>query len=84
MKPWGGRFAQSADPTAERFTASLAFDQRLWPQDITGSIAWARALGRARLLTDAERDAIVKGLEAVRGELETGTFPFARSSRTST
>jgi argininosuccinate lyase len=76
VKPWGGRFAQSADPTAERFTASLAFDQRLWPQDITGSIAWARALARARLLTDAERDAIVKGLEAVRGELETGTFPF--------
>jgi len=76
VKPWGGRFAQSADPTAERFTASLAFDQRLWPQDISGSIAWAHALARARLLTDAERDAIVKGLEAVRGELEAGTFPF--------
>ncbi len=76
MKPWGGRFAQSADPTAERFTASLAFDQRLWPQDIAGSIAWAHALARARLLTDAERDAIVKGLEAVRGELAAGTFPF--------
>ena len=76
MKPWGGRFAQSADPTAERFTASLAFDQRLWPQDVVGSIAWARALARARLLTEAERDAIVKGLETVRGELEAGTFPF--------
>jgi argininosuccinate lyase len=76
VKPWGGRFAQSADPTAERFTASLAFDQRLWPQDVAGSIAWARALARARLLTEAERDAIVKGLETVRGELEAGTFPF--------
>ena len=76
MKPWGGRFSQGADPTAERFTASLQFDQRLWPQDVAGSIAWARALARARLLTDAERDAIVKGLEAVRGELEAGTFPF--------
>jgi argininosuccinate lyase len=76
VKPWGGRFAQSADPAAERFTASLAFDQRLWPQDVAGSIAWARALARARLLTDAERDAIVKGLETVRGELEAGTFPF--------
>ncbi len=76
MKPWGGRFAQNADPTAERFTASLAFDQRLWPHDLAGSIAWARALARARLLTEAERDAIVKGLEAVRGELEAGTFPF--------
>jgi argininosuccinate lyase len=76
VKPWGGRFAQSADPTAERFTASLAFDQRLWPHDLVGSIAWARALARAGLLTDAERDAIVKGLEAVRAELEAGTFPF--------
>jgi argininosuccinate lyase len=76
VKPWGGRFSQGADPTAERFTASLQFDQRLWPQDVAGSIAWARALARARLLTEAERDAIVKGLEAVRGELEAGTFPF--------
>jgi argininosuccinate lyase len=76
VKPWGGRFAQSADPTAERFTASLAFDQRLWPHDLAGSVAWTRALARARLLTEAERDAIVKGLEAVRGELEAGTFPF--------
>ena len=75
-KTWGGRFSQGADPAAERFTGSLAFDQRLWPQDIAGSIAWARALARARLLSDAERDAIVKGLEAVRAELEAGTFPF--------
>jgi argininosuccinate lyase len=75
-KTWGGRFAQGADPAAERFTGSLAFDQRLWPQDIAGSIAWARALARARLLNDAERDAIVKGLEAVRAELEAGTFAF--------
>src|SRR6266403_1877489 len=47
-----GRCAQGADPAAERFTGSLAFDQRLWPQDIAGSIAWARALSRSRLLRD--------------------------------
>jgi argininosuccinate lyase len=75
-KPWGGRFTQSADPAAERFTGSLAFDRRLWPQDITGSVAWARALARAGLLTDAERDTILGGLAAVRGELEQGTFTF--------
>ena len=75
-KTWGGRFSEGADPAAERFTGSLAFDRRLWRHDIAGSIAWARALARARLLTDAERDAIVKGLEAVRAELEAGTFPF--------
>jgi len=75
-KPWAGRFTQSTDPTAERFTGSLAFDRRLWPWDVTGSVAWAKALGRAGLLTASERDTIVRGLDAVREELATGTFPF--------
>jgi argininosuccinate lyase len=70
------RLGSAADPTAARFTGSLAFDRRLWPHDITGSVAWARALARAGLLTDAERDRIVSGLTTVRGELEAGTFPF--------
>ena len=78
-KLWGGRFTQGADPAAERFTGSLAFDRRLWPHDVAGSVAWAKALARAGLLSAAERDAIVKGLAAVRGELEAapnaeGTF----------
>jgi argininosuccinate lyase len=46
-KTWGGRFTTGADPTAERFTASLDFDRRLWPHDIAGSVAWAHALARA-------------------------------------
>jgi argininosuccinate lyase len=66
----------SADPGAARFTGSLAFDRRLWPHDIAGSVAWARALARAGLLTDAECERIVDGLVAVRTELEQGTFPF--------
>jgi len=75
-KLWGGRFTERADPSAERFTGSLAFDRRLWAQDIAGSVAWAKALARAGLLTAAEHDAIVKGLAAVRAELESGTFLF--------
>ena len=75
-KPWGGRFREGADPGAERFTASLAFDRRLWAHDIRGSIAWAGALARAGVLTASERDAIVDGLEAVRAELAAGRFPF--------
>jgi argininosuccinate lyase len=43
-KPWGGRFESGADPEAEAFTSSLSFDRRLWPHDIRGSAAWARAL----------------------------------------
>jgi argininosuccinate lyase len=70
------RLSTAADPTASAFTGSLAFDRRLWPHDIVGSIAWARALARAGLLSEAERDAIVRGLGAVRAELEAGTFPF--------
>jgi argininosuccinate lyase len=76
VKAWGGRFTEPADPTAEKFTGSLAFDRRLWPQDIRGSMAWARALARAGLLTETERDTILEGLDRVRGELEAGTFPF--------
>jgi argininosuccinate lyase len=75
-KPWAGRFTERADPTAERFTASLAFDRRLAWHDIEGSLAWARALCRAGLLTEGERDAIMAGLQAVRAELDDGTFPF--------
>jgi len=70
------RLGASADPTAARFTGSLAFDRRLWPHDIVGSVAWARALARAGLLTDGERDRVVAGLAVVRSELEAGTFPF--------
>jgi len=75
-KTWGGRFRGGADPAAEKFTGSLAFDRRLWPQDIAGSMAWARALARAGVITDAERDTILDGLARVRHELETGAFTF--------
>src|SRR5215831_3491100 len=77
-KPWGGRFSTSADPAAEAFTASLAFDRRLWPHDIRGSIAWAHALERAGLIDKAECGAIEHGLGLVRAELESGRFAFRR------
>jgi argininosuccinate lyase len=73
---WGGRFAQRMDPGAEAFTASLRFDRRLWPHDIEESRAWARALHRARLITQAELDALLRGLDAVQAELAEGRFPF--------
>jgi argininosuccinate lyase len=77
-KAWSGRFSQRADPAAEAFTSSLAFDRRLWPYDLEGSAAWARALGRAGLLRADEVTALLDGLQAVKSELESGTFPFRR------
>ncbi|HSS64754.1 MAG TPA: argininosuccinate lyase [Gammaproteobacteria bacterium] len=76
-KPWSGRFAESTDALVERFTASVDFDQRLAPYDIRGSVAHARMLTRAGVLTHAECDAIVSGLEAIGAEIEAGTFDWS-------
>jgi argininosuccinate lyase len=74
--PWGGRFTEPTDTSARAFTASLPFDHRLWPQDLQGSEAWARALAKGGVLSEAELDAILRGLAEVRRELETGDFPY--------
>jgi argininosuccinate lyase len=57
--------------------ASLAFDQRLWPQDIAQSRAHATMLAARGIIADDERDALLTGLDAVERELAGGTFPFA-------
>jgi argininosuccinate lyase len=71
-----GRFDTPQDPLFRRINTSLGFDRRLWPQDIRGSVAHARALRRAGVLDDAELEALTDGLERVAGELERGEFPF--------
>ncbi|GAB4518524.1 MAG: argininosuccinate lyase [Anaerolineae bacterium] len=71
---WGGRFSEAQDPLAARFTHSIGFDHRLWDADLTGSIAWARAICRAGLITEAERDQIITGLEQIRREWQAGEF----------
>jgi argininosuccinate lyase len=73
-KPWAGRFNAPTDAFVEAFTASVSFDQRLYAYDIQGSIAHATMLARQGILTTAERDAIVSGLEAVRAQIDAGTF----------
>lgn len=71
---WGGRFSGTPDETMRRFGDSIAFDARLYAADIRGSMAWARALARAGLLTETERDRLVAGLEQVRAEFDAGAF----------
>ncbi len=73
-KLWGGRFTGKTDPLMEQFNASIAFDRQMWRVDLRGSQAYARALERARLLTAAEAEQIVDGLEQVAGEWERGEF----------
>ena len=76
MKLWGGRFEKETHALLEQFNASIGFDRRLFEADIRGSIAYARALGRLELLTDAEVSTLVDGLSQVRGEFDAGTFEF--------
>jgi argininosuccinate lyase len=75
-KVWGGRFAERADPLLEEYTASVDFDKRLYAFDIRGSIAHARMLHKIGLLSSRERDALVRGLEEIRAEIEAGRFRF--------
>ncbi len=68
------------EPQHEDFRAlntSLGFDRRLWPHDVAQSRAHARMLAARGIVSDADRDALLAGLDAVARELEDGTFPFA-------
>ncbi len=71
---WVGRASGELDALMKRFNDSIPFDIRLASADVRGSIAYARALGRAKLLTRAEVTQLTRGLEAVAKEFETETF----------
>jgi argininosuccinate lyase len=73
---WSGRFVERPADAARAFTASLPFDHRLWPHDIRGSEAWARALAKGGVLSEAELETLLRGLTEVRAELANGTFPY--------
>lgn len=75
-KLWGGRFTKPADKTAEGFTSSLAFDRRLYKQDIRGSVAHARMLAKQGIISAGDAARIEQGLREIEAEIEAGQFPF--------
>lgn len=74
---WGGRFSEATDAFVQRFTASVDFDQRMYIEDIEGSIAHATMLAEVGVLSDDEKQQIYAGLEAVRNDIEQGTFEWS-------
>jgi argininosuccinate lyase len=74
---WHGRFAGGPSEDLLAFTVSLPFDRRLAGDDIAGSRAHVRGLGRAGILDDTEVKAVLDALDQVAGELRDGTFSFA-------
>jgi argininosuccinate lyase len=77
QKLWGGRFVKETAGEAEEFLNSLSFDARLWRQDIRGSVAHARMLGRQGIIDQDEAEAIVKGLEQIYDDIEKGRLEFS-------
>lgn len=74
---WGGRYRGVTDELMWSFNASIAYDRRLAQVDIRGSMAYARALGRAGVLASEEVQALTQGLQRVADEFDRGEFTFA-------
>ncbi len=77
-KPWAGRFSEKTSSVVESFTESISFDYRLWKYDIEGSIAHAKMLGKHSIISRKDSEKIIKGLEEIAKEIETGKFRFRK------
>src|SRR5712671_2352176 len=69
-KSWQARISESTDAIAQSFVESMSYDWRLYKVDVAGSIAHATMLAKVGLITDADRDAIVKGLKEIEAEID--------------
>jgi len=76
-KLWGGRLAANTADSVESFTASIAIDARLYRHDIMGSIAHAKMLAKQRIISASDAGKIVRGLQAIQREIDTGKFAFS-------
>jgi argininosuccinate lyase len=70
QKSWQARISEATDAIAQEFVESISYDWRLYKHDIAGSIAHATMLAKVGLITDADRDAIVKGLKEIEAEID--------------
>ena len=72
MKLWSGRFGKETDALVNDFNASIQFDQRLYKEDITGSMAHAKMLGACGIISAEDTEAIVNGLQSILEDVEAG------------
>lgn len=75
-KPWSGRFSRETDGLVESFTESVSFDQRLYREDIEGSMVHARMLARAGIISQEDAEAITAGLQDILQDIASGSFRF--------
>ncbi len=75
---WGGRFTKETDQLVYNFNASISFDKKLYRQDMEGSIAHVKMLGKQGILTEAETDKIVAAIKEILQEVEAGTLDISQ------
>ncbi|MBR2593743.1 MAG: argininosuccinate lyase [Firmicutes bacterium] len=80
MKLWGGRFTKSTDSATDHFHSSISFDQRMYKEDIEGSIAHAKMLGKQGIIPVEDSIAIQKTLKEILGEIEEGKIEFSEAA----
>ncbi len=73
---WGGRFEKEMDSMVKAYNASIFFDQRMYNEDIDGSIAHVTMLGKQGIVTEEEAKAIIDGLEGIRKDIADGKIIF--------
>ena len=71
---WGGRFTKDTEQTVYDFNASINFDKKLYKQDIEGSMAHVKMLCKQGILTKEDEDAILKGLQSILSDVESGVL----------
>ena len=76
MKLWSGRFGKETDALVNDFNASIQFDQRLYKEDITGSLAHAKMLGDCGIISQEDVTAITEGLKGILADVEAGKVEF--------
>ena len=76
MKMWQGRFQKEEDESVNDFNSSISFDSRMYREDITGSIAHARMLGKCGIIDVSESEKIIEGLKGILSDLERGALEF--------
>ena len=78
-KMWGGRFKAGPAEIMEEINASIDFDRKLAQQDIAGSKAHVAMLASQGIVETTDAEAISRGLDDIKGEIEAGTFRFSRA-----
>ena len=76
MKLWGGRFQKDTDQLVNALNASISFDQRLYREDITGSMAHAQMLADCGIISQEDAAAIIDGLQGILADIEAGKVEF--------